>query len=305
MSARTDGSATRAATGAADEALLDGMRAERIGLDEAIFAHSKSVRQLTEILATAEARGLRLLITRLGADKHAELARRWSDRLDYCPVSATAFFGVAAGRAAGTARAAAVPSVAIVAAGTSDAAVAREAERTLEFNGIASSRFIDVGVAGLWRLTRALPAIAAHPVVIAVAGMDAALPTVLGGLVGALIIAVPTSVGYGVAAGGRTALDAILSSCAPGIPVMNIDNGYGAACAAVRALRALPALRAASQAAPCGGDHPEDSTQVSHRRAPCNVDDSYPPRSPASASPRPPACAVPTPPRRRPTPPRP
>jgi NCAIR mutase (PurE)-related protein len=177
--------------------------------------------------------------------------------------------------------------VGIVAAGTSDAAVAREAARTLEFNGVASSLFIDVGVAGLWRLTRALPAIAAHPVLIAVAGMDAALPTVLGGLVGALIIAVPTSVGYGVAAGGRTALDAILASCAPGIPVMNIDNGYGAACAALRALQALEALRGTERSVAAVAPDHQDSTSASNRRTPCNVANSYPPRSPASA--RPPA----------------
>ena len=79
------------------------------------------------------------------------------------------------------------------------------------------------------------------PVVIAVAGMDAALPTVLAGLVPGLVIGVPTSVGYGVAAGGNSALHSILSSCAPGLPVMNIDNGYGAACAALRVLRTVPA----------------------------------------------------------------
>ena len=78
------------------------------------------------------------------------------------------------------------------------------------------------------------------PVTIAVAGLDAALPTVLGGLVPGLVIGVPTSVGYGVAAGGTSALHSMLSSCAPGMPVVNIDNGYGAACAALRLLRALP-----------------------------------------------------------------
>ena len=116
--------------------------------------------------------------------------------------------------------------------------VAREAVRTLAFRGEAAALIADVGVAGLWRLTRRLEEIRATPVIIVAAGMDAALPSVLAGLVPGVVIAVPTSVGYGVAAGGRAALDAILSSCAPGITVVNIDNGYGAACAALRLLGA-------------------------------------------------------------------
>jgi len=95
-----------------------------------------------------------------------------------------------------------------------------------------------VGVAGLWRLMRRLDELRAMPVLIVAAGMDAALPSVIGGLLPGVIIAVPTSVGYGVAAGGHTALNAILASCAPGIVTVNIDNGYGAACAAMRVLGA-------------------------------------------------------------------
>ncbi len=132
--------------------------------------------------------------------------------------------------------------VAVVAAGTSDVPVARETLRTLGYAGRAATLFADVGVAGLWRLTTRLEEIRAHPVVIVAAGMDAALPSVVGGLVAGAVIAVPTSVGYGVAAGGRTALDAVLASCAPGITVVNIDNGYGAACAALRLLNAASRL---------------------------------------------------------------
>jgi NCAIR mutase (PurE)-related protein len=138
-------------------------------------------------------------------------------------------------------------TVALVAGGSSDVPVLREAERTLEFHGVASRAFIDVGVAGLWRLTQQLPAIAACPVVIAVAGMEAALPTVLAGLIPSSIIAVPTSVGYGVAAGGDAALNAILASCAPGLVAVNIDNGYGAACAALRVLQAGIAQRSSQR----------------------------------------------------------
>jgi NCAIR mutase (PurE)-related protein len=204
-------------------------RRRRIGLDETVFAQGKSAAQLEAILTLAHSRGAALLITRLCVEKYTLLADRWQDSLDYCPLSQTAFFAFQA-------PAPAPPRVAVVAAGTSDAPVAREAERTLRFNGIGAMCFIDVGVAGLWRLTRSLDEISRFPVVIAVAGMDAALPTVLGGLIGSLIIAVPTSVGYGVATGGHTALNAILASCASGITCVNIDNGYGAACAALRAL---------------------------------------------------------------------
>ena len=223
---------------AADEVRLDFDRRRRTGLDETIFAAGKSIAQLDALLDAAQGRAATFLLTRLAPDKYSALAERWGAAFDYCDVSQTAFFGVPP--ALGTAT-----PVAIVAAGTSDAPVAREAERTLTFNGIASRTFIDVGVAGLWRLTSQLDALRQFPVVIAVAGMDAALPTVLGGLISALIIAVPTSVGYGVAAGGHTALNAILASCASGIVTVNIDNGYGAACAALRALQSVPTVRPA------------------------------------------------------------
>ncbi len=120
----------------------------------------------------------------------------------------------------------------------------REAERTLRHRGEVATVFADVGVAGLWRITSRLEELRAFPIVVAVAGMDAALPTVLGGLLAASIVAVPTSVGYGIAAGGHAALHAILASCAPGIVVTNIDNGYGAACAALRIARIVRAATA-------------------------------------------------------------
>ncbi len=129
--------------------------------------------------------------------------------------------------------------IAVVAAGTSDAAVSREAARTLRFYGEPAAEISDVGVAGLWRLLERIEEIRKMKVVIAVAGMDAALPTVIGGLVSNVVIGVPTSVGYGVANGGQTALHAMLASCSPGLTVTNIDNGYGAACAALRILRAI------------------------------------------------------------------
>jgi pyridinium-3,5-biscarboxylic acid mononucleotide synthase len=115
--------------------------------------------------------------------------------------------------------------------------VAQEAVRTLRFSGQDAVLVADVGVAGLWRLMRRVEELNRLPILIVAAGMDAALPSVIGGLVSSVIIAVPTSVGYGVAAGGQTALNAMLASCAPGLATVNIDNGYGAACAALRVLR--------------------------------------------------------------------
>ncbi len=217
----------------AEEFTLDFARPERIGLEEAIFCAGKSPEQIDAILEAARARGASLLLTRLDPEKRDRLDA--AARLDYCPVSRTAVFGEAP-RVTGPAR------VAVVAAGTSDVPVAREALRVLAYAGRAASLFADVGVAGLWRLTTRIEEIRAHPVVIVAAGMDAALPSVVGGLVAGAVIAVPTSVGYGVAAGGRAALDAVLASCAPGITVVNIDNGYGAACAALRLLHAAGRL---------------------------------------------------------------
>ncbi|NDH85103.1 MAG: circadian phase modifier CpmA, partial [Acidimicrobiia bacterium] len=124
--------------------------------------------------------------------------------------------------------------------------VATEAARTLEFSGVDAEVLVDIGVAGLWRLEARLPELRAADIVIVVAGMDAALVSVMGGLVGAPIIGVPTSVGYGVAEGGSTALNSALASCAQGVAVVNIDNGFGAACAAVLMLSLLGTDRSRS-----------------------------------------------------------
>jgi hypothetical protein len=207
-----------------DDVLLDLGREQRIGLPEAIFCERKSPAQLTAILEAAPSR---LLLTRLSPEQHAGLPAV----LDYDPVSHTAFLGDCP-EPAGPAR------VAIVTAGSSDLAIAAEAQRTLRFHGVASERFVDVGVAGLWRLLERRERLAVFPVAIAVAGMEGALFSVLGGLIGGVLIAVPCSTGYGVAAGGHAALTSALASCAPGVVTVNIDNGYGAACAAIRVLRA-------------------------------------------------------------------
>lgn len=128
-------------------------------------------------------------------------------------------------------------SVAVVSAGTSDLEAAEEAAVVLETMNVRTERFYDIGVAGIHRLTASLPGIRSHSICLVFAGMDAALPTILGGLYHGPVVAVPTSTGYGTAFGGVTALLSMLNSCSPGICVMNIDNGLGAAAAALRFIR--------------------------------------------------------------------
>ena len=213
---------------------VDFDRGARIGLDEALFCESKTVDQISAILDAVKAKTGRMLLTRLDQSKYDTLLARRSAELDYDPLSRTAIVGEAH-----PARVA--PPVAIVMAGTSDLPAGREAARTLAFAGGVYREFTDIGVAGLWRLLERIDEIRSFPIVIVAAGMDAALVSVLGGLVASVVIALPTSVGYGVARGGTTALRAALASCAPGISVVNIDNGYGAACAALRILHAIAA----------------------------------------------------------------
>ena len=215
---------------AASDVLLDINRAERTGLEEAVFCARKSADQIVRILNRVRVAKHPVLLTRLSPDQMRRLPARHRKQLDYDPVSGTAYYG-------GTRRERVHGTVAVVAAGTSDMSVSKEASRTLSYYGVAVTEVNDVGVAGLWRLLERLDDIQRADVVIAVAGMEGALPTVLGGLIAAPLIAVPTSVGYGVAAGGTTALQTMLASCSSGLTVTNIDNGYGAACAAVRILR--------------------------------------------------------------------
>lgn len=214
------------------EFVFDYGRRERIGLEESVFCDGKSIEQIAAILTDAENAGAGLLLTRLDAFTFGRLPLGLRGRMDHHALSRTAFFGPL--------RAVAVTGkVVIVAAGTSDTPVAYEAVRTLRHAGVDAALIADVGVAGLWRLTNRIEEIRRYPIVIAVAGMDAALASVLGGLVSSALICVPTSIGYGATDHGRTALGAMLSSCAAGLTVCNIDNGYGAACAALRILNTL------------------------------------------------------------------
>ncbi len=208
---------------------IDWDRERRTGVPEAVFCQGKTAAQIDAIVAAAGDR--RLLLTRLSAATHDALAPGTRAALDHDPASATAILGPALPLAAS--------GIGIVAAGTSDLPVAREAARTLAFAGHGTEIVADVGVAGLWRLLARIDELCRFQVLIAVAGMEGALFSVLAGLVEAPVVAVPTSVGYGVSAGGRAALHSALASCAPGLVVVNIDNGFGAAAAALKILRAV------------------------------------------------------------------
>tara|TARA_B100001123_G_scaffold449178_1_gene613419 strand:- start:1513 stop:2190 length:678 start_codon:yes stop_codon:yes gene_type:complete len=211
------------------EIKLDHERQARIGLDEAILCAHKSTVQLETILDSVLENSARIMLTRLSSSQFESLDKKYQGIIDYDPISATGVVGPA--------RDVVGPSeVVVVTAGTSDVRVAMETVRTLSYYGLSSRKLFDVGVAGLWRLLDHIEMLRRCRVVVVVAGMDGSLPSVIGGLVSGLVIAVPSSTGYGVASGGDAALRSALASCAPGLLVTNIDNGYGAACAAIRAL---------------------------------------------------------------------
>ena len=212
--------------------LFDHARHARIGLPEAVFCQGKPPLVVENLLREfRRGSGRPVLFTRLEPAVFETFAPETREGVDYEPLSRTAFGDTLPARNKG--------SVAIVSAGTADGFVAWEAARTLLYLGIRHTVYEDSGVAGLWRLSERLDEINSHDVVIVLAGLDAALSSVLGGLTAKPLFGVPTSVGYGMADSGRSALSSMLVSCAPGIGVLNIDNGYGAACAAARVVHLL------------------------------------------------------------------
>ncbi len=206
-------------------AKIDHHRELRDGVPEVIFGEGKTTGQLVAIAERLADRAERLLITRVSAETHAALQARVPDVRYH-----------AQGRCITLNRrpAALLPGIVLVAAGTADLPVAEEAAITAELIGHEVDRIVDVGVAGIHRLLDQAPALQSASVVIAVAGMDGALPSVVGGLVSGPVIAVPTSVGYGASFGGLAALLTMLNSCATGVAVVNIDNGFGAGFLAAR-----------------------------------------------------------------------
>jgi pyridinium-3,5-biscarboxylic acid mononucleotide synthase len=202
-----------------DMATLDTHRSLRVGMPEVVLAESKTAAQVAAIARKLAARGP-LLVTRLGPEK-AGLVRRAVRGAIYDPVSRT----LRRGRMALPTRG----PVAVCCAGTSDIPVCEEAVATLEVMGVQAIRIYDVGVAGLHRLLARREDLDRAVAVIVVAGMEGALPSVVGGLVGKPIVGIPTSVGYGASLGGLAPLFTMLNSCAPNVAVVNVDNGFGAA----------------------------------------------------------------------------
>jgi NCAIR mutase (PurE)-related protein len=217
----------------AQAVVIDHHRELRTGIPELVFGASKTAAQIAAAM-TELARGAGgSVATRIDPAKAAEL-RALLPAVVIHEAARLAMLGKPAPRPP-------CAPIAVVCAGTSDLPVAEEAALVAEFLGAPVIRVSDVGVAGIHRLLGRLEDIRRAQVVIAVAGMEAALPSVLGGLIDRPMIAVPTSVGYGVSVDGLVALGALLSACAPGITVVNIDNGVGAAVAAVKIARLVNA----------------------------------------------------------------
>ncbi|HMI58448.1 MAG TPA: nickel pincer cofactor biosynthesis protein LarB [Gemmatimonadaceae bacterium] len=194
-------------------------RESRTGVPEVVFGPGKTSAHLRQIFEnTTELR----MASRL-SDEQMEVLR------DLATIHPEARMAVRNPRAKRN-----IPAVPVVTAGTADIPVAMEAAVTLDAMGIPTSTHFDVGVAGIHRLQSILPELAAARVCIVVAGMDGALPAVIAGLLRAPVIGVPTSVGTGVAQGGMVALNTMLASCSPGVAVVNIDSGFGAACLALK-----------------------------------------------------------------------
>ena len=208
-------------------ARLDLDRAERTGTPEVVYAAGKSPEQTVACLAALLANAPLAWATRVDAPTGAAIRERWPDAtID--DESRCAFVGEVP---------APVGTVLVLTAGTSDRPVAAEVAAALAASGVGCVRVDDVGVAGVHRVLAVAPEVAAADVVVVVAGMDGALPSVVAGLTDRLVVAVPTSVGYGAAFDGLAALLTMLTACAPGVLVVNIDNGFGAGVAAARIVR--------------------------------------------------------------------
>ncbi len=210
-------------------AKVDHHRALRRGFPEAIFGAGKTPAQVAAIADRIVARGQNVIVTRTTAEVHRLLGERHDTARFHetarCVTVAVTPPVLLPGKAA------------IVCAGTSDVPVAEEAAVSAEFHGASVERIHDVGVAGLHRLLDRTAAIREAQVVVVVAGMEGALPSVVGGLIDVPVIAVPTSIGYGASFGGLAALLAMLNSCSSGVSVVNIDNGFGAGYLAALILR--------------------------------------------------------------------
>ncbi|MBI5212135.1 MAG: nickel pincer cofactor biosynthesis protein LarB [Nitrospirae bacterium] len=212
-------------------AKIDHHRGLRNNIPEVIFAQNKKTGDVVAIARAMLKRSGRFLITKASEDVYRALIEARGNRqeainskkLKFYPEAGVISYGEKQNKKG---------NILVISAGTSDMPVAEEAEATASFLGSKTERLYDVGVAGIHRLLSHRKLIGKTRVIIVVAGMEGALPSVVGGLTDRPVIAVPTSVGYGTSLGGLTALFAMLNSCVPGIAVMNIDNGFGAGCLA-------------------------------------------------------------------------
>ncbi len=221
-------------------AKVDHHRALRRGFSEVVYGPGKTVEQILAIADRLATRGQNVLVTRTTAEVHAAVAAqhpaaRFHALANCLTLEVTPPVPL-------------VGRVAVVCAGTSDVPVAEEAAVTASFLGATVDRIFDVGVAGLHRLLDQTGRLRQATVVIVVAGMEGALPSVVGGLVDAPVLAVPTSIGYGASFQGLAALLAMLNSCASGVAVLNIDNGFGAGYLASLILRTTSVERPATPA---------------------------------------------------------
>ena len=207
----------------AGDVRLDFHRPLRKGIGEVVYCPGKSDAQMVQIAARVRENGSNMAFSRM-SEHQAALIADGVPPLSYDLVSKMGMIQSHAEEVRGR--------VAVLSAGSSDVPVAEEAAQIAEISGCLVERYYDVGVAGLHRLLSVLPKIREADVVVVAAGMDGALPSVVSGLVSSLVIALPTSIGYGVADGGKAALASMLCSCSPGITVVNIDNGIGAGLAA-------------------------------------------------------------------------
>ena len=204
---------------------IDLERRERTGVAEGIYGAGKSAEQIIQIVRQMYEHGEKhVLITRVEDEKSEKIAESLSE----VDIITNTYKDARIVIAGGNMPADGIGRIAVVTGGTSDIPVAEEAARTAEFLGNEVVRVYDVGVAGLHRLLNKVDIIRRTSVVIAIAGMEGALASVVGGLVSAPVIAVPTSIGYGANLGGISALLSMLNSCASGVSVVNIDNGFGA-----------------------------------------------------------------------------
>ena len=236
---------------------LDHHRSLRCGSSEVIFCPGKTVQQVLGIAARLAAHGHPVLATRASEEQLDAMGQQFADSL----INRMARTVIINDKAPAAQLQPDAPFVALLCAGTADMPVAEEASMTLRFMHVPVQRFTDVGVSGLHRLLSHIETVQKACAVVVAAGMEGALPSVVGGLVSAPVYAVPTSIGYGASFNGLAALLGMLNSCASNVSVVNIDNGFGAAYCAGKVYQQVMLARSAAQLAAATGAAPSEGTE--------------------------------------------